>query len=57
MVAKTGANPRPLLSLSGVFGELGRNDTFVSELAAAMRELDAGGTKATVSASLAAPPT
>ena len=51
-----GDDPRPLLSLSGVFGELGRNDTFVSDLAAAMRELNAGGAKATVSTSLAAPP-
>lgn len=51
-----GDNPRPLLSLSGVFGDLGRNDVFVSELAAALRKLDAGGARATVSACLAAPP-
>ena len=49
-------NPHPVLSLRSVFGDLGRNETFVSELAAAVRALDAGGAKATVSAYLAAPP-
>jgi fructuronate reductase/mannitol 2-dehydrogenase len=47
--------PRAVLSLRSVFGDLGRNETFVSELAAAVRALDAGGAKATVSAYLAAP--
>jgi fructuronate reductase/mannitol 2-dehydrogenase len=46
---------RPVLSLRGVFGDLGRNDTFVSELAAALHELDAAGAKATLSDYLAAP--
>ena len=49
-------NPRPVLSLRSVFGDLGRDETFVSELAAACRELHARGAKATVSAYLAAPP-
>ena len=49
-------NPRPVLSLRSVFGDLGRNEPFVAELAAAVRELDAGGAKATVAAYLAAPP-
>src|SRR3712207_2932366 len=40
-------NPRPVLSLRSVFGNLGRNERFVSELAAAGRELDARGAKAT----------
>jgi fructuronate reductase/mannitol 2-dehydrogenase len=47
-----GDNPRPLLSLRSVFGDLGRNETFVSELAAVLAELDAGGAKATLSAAL-----
>ena len=51
-----GKNPRPLLSLRGVFGDLGQNETFVSELAAALHELDARGAKATVAAHLAAFP-
>jgi hypothetical protein len=45
-----------VLSLRSVFGDLGSNETFVSELAAAGRELEARGAKATVSAYLAAPP-
>jgi mannitol-1-phosphate/altronate dehydrogenase len=49
-------NPRPVLSLRSVFGELERNEAFVSELAAGLRELDAGGAKATVAAYLAASP-
>ncbi|HSH82552.1 MAG TPA: mannitol dehydrogenase family protein [Herpetosiphonaceae bacterium] len=47
-------NPRPLLSLRSVFGDLGSNETFVSELTVALRELDAGGARATLSAYLAA---
>ena len=47
-------NPRPLLSLSSVFGDLGSNETFVSELTVALRELDARGARATLSAYLAA---
>ncbi len=49
-------NPHRVLSLRSVFGDLGSNETFVSELAAAGRALEARGAKATVSASLAAPP-
>ncbi len=48
-------NPHPVLSLRSVFGDLGCNETFVSELAAAVRTLDASGAKATVSSYLAAP--
>jgi fructuronate reductase/mannitol 2-dehydrogenase len=49
------ANPRPLLSLRSVFGELGQNEEFVAELAATLRELDARGAKATLAAYLAEP--
>ncbi len=48
-------DPRQVLALRGVFGDLGHNDKFVAELAAALRELDARGAKATVAAYLAAP--
>ncbi len=54
-VTEGGDNPRAVLNLRSVFGDLGRNETFVSELAAARRDLDARGAKATVSAYLAAP--
>jgi mannitol 2-dehydrogenase len=47
-------DPRPLLSLRSVFGDLGNNEAFISELAATIRELDAHGTKATLAAYLAA---
>lgn len=47
-------DPRPLLGLRSVFGDLGQNETFVAELAAALRELDTRGARATVSAYLAA---
>ena len=50
-------NPRPVLAVHSVFGDLGRNETFVSELTAALRELDAAGARATLSAYLAAPST
>ncbi|MEN9938295.1 MAG: hypothetical protein RLZZ387_4874 [Chloroflexota bacterium] len=52
--AEGGSDPRPLLGVRGVFGELGRHEAFVSELAAVLRELDARGAKATLSTSLAA---
>ena len=38
-------DPRPMLGLSNVFGELARDQPFVSELAAALRELDAGAAR------------
>ncbi|HWQ15428.1 MAG TPA: mannitol dehydrogenase family protein [Roseiflexaceae bacterium] len=49
-------DPRPLLNLRGVFGDLGRDEGFVAKLAAALRALDARGAKATLSAYLSAPP-
>ena len=48
-------DPRPLLELRSVFGDLGRNEAFVAELAASLREVDARGAKATLAASLASP--
>jgi len=48
-------DPRPLLGLRRVFGPLGQNDAWVSELSAALHELDARGAKATLSAYLASP--
>ena len=48
-------DPRPLLGLRRVFGPLGQNDAWVSELSAALHELDARGARATLSAYLASP--
>jgi len=48
-------DPHPLLGLRRVFGPLGQNDAWVSELFAALHELDARGAKATLSAYLASP--
>jgi len=39
-------DPRPLLALRRVFGDLGDNTTWVAELSATLRELDARGAKA-----------
>jgi hypothetical protein len=38
-------DPRPLLSLRRVPGELGDNQAWVAELAQTLAELDAGGAK------------
>ena len=48
-------DPRPLLGLRSVFGALGRNEEWVSELSSALRELDAHGAKATLASYLASP--
>jgi mannitol 2-dehydrogenase len=40
-----GSDPRPLLSLERVFGDLGRNEAWVAELAAALQDLDARGAR------------
>ncbi len=47
-----GDDPRPLLHLRPVFGELGQDKAFVTALAADLRELDARGARATLSAAL-----
>jgi fructuronate reductase/mannitol 2-dehydrogenase len=41
-------DPRPLLSVGRVFGDLGQNEAWVAELTAALRELDEIGAKACV---------
>jgi fructuronate reductase/mannitol 2-dehydrogenase len=43
-------NPRPLLSMRRVFGDLGQNEEFVRELSNALRDLDARGARAVLSA-------
>ena len=40
------SDPRPLLSVRRVFGDLGDNGAWVGELSATLRELDARGAKA-----------
>ena len=50
-----GADPRPLLALRPIFGDLADAEGFVAALGAALRELDAHGAKATLQAALARP--
>src|SRR5205814_304184 len=45
-------DPRPLLAVQRVFGDLGQHAAWLDELAAALRELDARGVRATLAASL-----
>jgi len=40
------SDPRPLLGVQRVFGDLGQNETWVAELSAALGELDARGARA-----------
>ena len=47
-----GPDPRPLLTVRSVFGDLGDHPTFVGALAAAMAELESGGARAAVRAHL-----
>ncbi len=42
------SDPRPLLSVRRVFGDLGDNEAWVAELSATLRELDTRGAKATL---------
>jgi mannitol-1-phosphate/altronate dehydrogenase len=44
------ADPRPLLGVQRVFGDLGQNQAWVAELTAALRELDQIGARASVAA-------
>jgi mannitol-1-phosphate/altronate dehydrogenase len=46
------ADPRPVLAVGRVFGELGQNEVWVAELTSALRELDARGALATIRAAL-----
>ena len=52
-LAKQGqADPRPLLAVQRVFGDLGQKDTWVAELTTALQQLDAMGARASVEAAL-----
>jgi len=51
-----GDDPRPLLALRAVFGDLGGNASFVDALSADLRALDAHGAKAALAAVLTAAP-
>ena len=46
------ADPRPLLAVQRVFGDLGRHEAWVAELAATLGELDVRGVRATLAATL-----
>ncbi|MDP9430083.1 MAG: mannitol dehydrogenase family protein [Actinomycetota bacterium] len=50
-----GNDPRPLLGVRGVFGDLGDDPSFVAELAGTLERLDRLGARAAVAAALAAP--
>ena len=45
-------DPRPVLGVQRVFGDLGEREAWVSELSAAIQELDARGARASVVAAL-----
>jgi fructuronate reductase/mannitol 2-dehydrogenase len=47
-----GTDPRPLLGVRSIFGDLGENPVFVAELADVLDRLDRDGVRATVAASL-----
>ena len=49
-------DPRPLLGVRRVFGDLGDNESWVTELSAALQELDARGARASVAAAIGSPP-
>jgi mannitol-1-phosphate/altronate dehydrogenase len=48
-------DPRPVLAVRRVFGDLSEHAAWLAELADALRELDARGARATVAAALASP--
>ena len=48
-----GSDPRPVLGVTSVFGDLGSRPEFVAELAGLLRRLDTEGVRATVGAVLA----
>ncbi|MDP9392310.1 MAG: mannitol dehydrogenase family protein [Actinomycetota bacterium] len=50
-----GADPRLLLGVTSVFGDLGKRPTFVEELGRALAELDRDGVRATLAAALTVP--
>ena len=54
--ARTGLDPRPLLGVRAVFGDLGDHPSFVTALAAALADLERDGVREAVRARIAAPP-
>jgi fructuronate reductase/mannitol 2-dehydrogenase len=48
-------DPRPLLSIHSLFGDLAQNDTFVGELAESLRDVSALGARAALSTYLDRP--
>ncbi|MGY1814404.1 mannitol dehydrogenase family protein [Blastococcus sp. SYSU D00820] len=52
LAGRGGLDPRPLLSLRPVFGDLGEQPAFVAELAETLERLDRDGVRATVAAAL-----
>jgi fructuronate reductase/mannitol 2-dehydrogenase len=50
-----GGDPRPLLGVRGIFGDLADHPTFATELAAAIADLDHDGVRATLDAYLRIP--
>jgi len=55
LAAQGEADPRPLLSVHSIFGDLAHNQVFVAELEEALRAVYAQGAAATLSAYLASP--
>ncbi len=50
-----GSDPRPLLRVSSIFGDLGRRPDFVEELAQALSDLDRAGVRIALAVALTAP--
>jgi fructuronate reductase/mannitol 2-dehydrogenase len=48
LATQSPADPRPLLSVSRVFGDLGQNEAWVAELTASLQHLDQFGAKSTI---------
>jgi fructuronate reductase/mannitol 2-dehydrogenase len=49
------SDPRPVLAVRRVFGDLGEHEAWVAELAESLRQLEARGARAALAAALAAP--
>jgi len=55
LAAQGGEDPRPLLGVHSIFGDLNQNQTFVTALEKALHDLYTGGAKATLAAYMASP--
>jgi fructuronate reductase/mannitol 2-dehydrogenase len=55
LVREGGSDPRPLLRVTSIFGELGSNPAFVAELEQSIAQLDRDGVRATLAAHLGTP--